>query len=302
MADTQYLYPSTWTNLTDTASNYAAGFPALANQAYENWYDQPLSTGITPELSAAYSKMTTGSQYDPAQLQQYLNPYTQQAAQATVSDLNRNLTENLMPGVNSTFTGAGQFGSSRNQDFANRAYRDTQEAAAKALAQANYGAYGQANQLYKDWTQLNLGQNLAAAQNKQQLEQQALDRNYQDWLAQQQYPLTALGALSSGVGNISRGVQPNISGGVTQPDSLSQAIAGLSGLNTVLSNPGTQNVINTVGSGLSQVGDWLGSAASNLPSLVGGTTSPAPTPTQNTGALTLTNPSYVWDNVGPVPY
>ena len=32
--NTEYLYPSTWTNLTDTASNYAAGFPQWSNDVY----------------------------------------------------------------------------------------------------------------------------------------------------------------------------------------------------------------------------------------------------------------------------
>lgn len=104
-----------------------------------------------PYVQQSAQMLGAAPQYSASELQKYLNPYTQQAAQATVSDLNRNLTENLMPGVNSTFTGAGQFGSTRNQDFANRAYRDTQEAAAKALAQANYGAFNQANQTYSDW-------------------------------------------------------------------------------------------------------------------------------------------------------
>jgi hypothetical protein len=119
--------------------------------------------GVNPWQQKAESQYTRGAQYDPAELQRYLNPYTQDAAQATVSQINRNLNENVLPGVNSTFAGQGQFGSSRNADFTNRAVRDNQEAVAKALAQANYGAYNAAQGHYADWADKNLqaGQGLA---------------------------------------------------------------------------------------------------------------------------------------------
>ena len=298
--DTTYLYPDTWTNLTDTASNYAAGFPAWGQQVYQNWYDQPLTTGVTPELQNAYQTMSgqpsqpwvggiqgaqgtaqqaanmyqTGAQYDPNQLQNFLNPYTQQAAQATVSDLNRNLTENLMPGVNSTFAGAGQFGSTRNQDFANRAYRDTQEAAAKALAGANYGAYNSANQYYSDWankgltaagglgniagtqgslsgqgaalTQADITNMLTAAQGGQQLQQNSLDKAYQDWMQQQQFPLTTLSGTSGSIANMSKGVLPNISAPVSQPDDVTRALGALSILQSGLDDPTIQSLLGGI--------------------------------------------------------
>ena len=125
--------------------------------------------GVSPYLQQAASQYSGSADYDPTQLQQYLNPYTQNAAQATVSELNRNLSENVLPGVNSTFTGAGQFGSSRNAEFESRAIRDTQEAAAKALAQANYGAYNQAQQAYSDWANkgMQAGQGLAGLAGQQ---------------------------------------------------------------------------------------------------------------------------------------
>ena len=449
----EYLYPQTWTNLTDTAANYAAGFPSWLNTTYQNWYNQPLSTGVTPELQSAFNTMssqpsqqwiqgvqgaqqtaqgaqpyfqqaagalspwqttigsglstlgqtvgavnpymgaadvlqqqaqdytgqigggqigvqtgmqtlagatpylqqaasqfTQGAQYDPNQLQQYLNPYTQNAAQATVSELNRNLTENLMPGINTTFTGAGQFGSSRNQEFASRALRDTQEAAAKALAQANYGAYNQAQQAYSDWankqmasgqglaglagqqtglgqaygqlggqqaqiaqqqvvaalqnagldqnqaqliaqmypqlasgyaqlgsqygslagaygtlgtqqaglgstlaniagqgaslTQADVTNQLAAAQAKQQLQQTSLDKAYEDWLTQQKFPLSGLGALSGAVGSMAAGTKPNVLNPISRPDDVSRVLAAIQAASSGLSDSSVQNVID----------------------------------------------------------
>lgn len=152
-----------WIQGIQGAQTAAGGFNPYQTQASN------ALGGVSPYLQGASSQFQTGSTYNPAQLSQYLNPYTQQAAQATVSDNNRNLNENLMPQVNSSFTGAGQFGSSRNSEFASRAMRDTQEANAKALAGANYSAYNQANQTYADWANrgIQAGQGMAGIANQQ---------------------------------------------------------------------------------------------------------------------------------------
>jgi len=341
--------------------------------------------GALPLVQQATGMLTRGGVYDPNELQKYLNPYTQQAANAAVSDINRNLNENLMPQVNSTFTGAGQFGSTRNQEFANRALRDTQEAAGKALAAANYGAYDKANQFYSDWaskglqagsqignlasqqaqiaqtqgqlasqqanilssqlqgtlqnagldvkqaemvnellpklaatqgnltssqvndylknagldaqqantvanlypslasgySQLGQGYNqmagsytnlgnqqlnqaagmagiagqgagvyqkdfenlMTTGQNQQQYQQQALDRNYQDWMTRQQYPTQMMGALGQFVGNASRGVPPNQYQVSAQPDDLTKALAALQGVSTGVNDPAIRKLL-----------------------------------------------------------
>lgn len=522
-SNTEYLYPSTWTNLTDTAANYAAGIPSWSNQTYQNWYDQPLTTGQTPNQTTAWNAamnptqqwvqgvqnaqatvgqaqpyynqaagaltpwsttigsglqtlgqtpdavnaylsgvntyqqlgqdvmggygaaqnylgqttgainpyltgadtlqntaqsytgqigqaaqgtqagqatvagalpylqqaaggLTAASQYNPAQLQSFLNPYTQQAADATVTDLARTLQEKILPEVNTTFTGAGQFGSSRNKEFESRAIRDTQEAAAKALATANYGAYNSAQQAYSDWAnkqiqsaqglgslagqqasigatqgtlgtqqanivnqqaqntlqnagldqnqatlvsnvfqnlattqgqltnqqvanylqqagidqsqanlvaqlypqlatsyatiggqygnvsnayqnlgagqtalgsaQANLAQTgagltqqqltnmLAAATQQQQQQQTALTTNYEDWLKQQQFPLSSLSTLGSAVGAMSAGTRPNVSIPVSQPDDVTKILAAIQAAQGGLSDTSVQSVLN----------------------------------------------------------
>lgn len=317
---TQFLYPDSWNNLTNTGANYAQGFQDWGNQVYQNWYDQPLHTGQTPALGQAFDAMmspdqqwmqgvqgaqgvaqgasplyqqaqnmyTQGAQYDPNQLQQFLNPYTQNAAQATTDQLNRNLMENILPGVNSSFAGAGQFGSTRNADFTNRAIQNTQTAAAEEIAKANYGAYDKANQNYLDWAgmgqnaasglagigdsmqgqagtlgdlsatgatlgQQNLQNQMTAAQAQQKVLQDQLTTNYQDWQAQQQFPLTNLGGLSSAISGMSQGVKPNVFTPTQQPDDVSRVLA----------------VINAMGSGLNDttiksITDYLFGAGSNL--------------------------------------
>ena len=281
----EYLYPDTWTNLTDKTSNYAAGFPDWANQTYENWYDQPLSTGQTPNLSTAYGNMMNsgalaaatpyinqahslyqqGAQYDPNQLQQYLNPYQAGANQATINESNRNLFNNILPGVNSTFAGTGQFGSSRNADFTNRAIQNQQQTLTDVLAKQNANNYATANQNYLNWAQqgnqaasglsalgsqqATLGQQdltnqMTAATNQQQLLQAGLDKNYQDWITQQQFPTGALSAVSTAIGNMSKGVQPNVSTPVTQPDTVSRVLAAIQAMSSGLNDTSIQSLLS----------------------------------------------------------
>lgn len=281
----EYLYPDTWTNLTDKTSNYAAGFPDWANQTYENWYDQPLSTGQTPNLSTAYGNMMSsgalasatpyinqaqslyqqGAQYDPNQLQQYLNPYVQNVVNANNTLSNQNLFEKVLPGVNSTFTGAGQFGSSRNADFTNRAIRDQQQTLANTNANVLMNAQNQANTNYLNWAQqgnqaasglsalgsqqATLGQQdltnqMTAATNQQQLLQAGLDKNYQDWITQQQFPTGALSAVSTAIGNMSKGVQPNVSTPVTQPDTVSRVLAAIQAMSSGLNDASIQSLLS----------------------------------------------------------
>lgn len=207
----QYFYPDSWTNLTNSATNYAAGFPTWFNDVYENWYDQPVATGETSNLSKAYSalmnpngqwiqginnaigqgsqwsenqgnaqdalqpwegvlnsalsttqganpvfqsaqgQLQQGAKFDPSQLQQFMNPYVNDAANSLISQSNRNLTENILPAINSTFVGNGQFGSSRNADFTNRALRDQQQTLTNSLGQLNFGAAKDAMSNYSDW-------------------------------------------------------------------------------------------------------------------------------------------------------
>ena len=207
----QYFYPDSWTNLTNSATNYAAGFPTWFNDVYENWYDQPVATGETSNLSKAYSalmnpngqwtqginnaigqgsqwsenqgnaqdalqpweevlnsalsttqganpvfqsaqgQLQQGAKFDPSQLQQFMNPYVNDAANSLISQSNRNLTENILPAINSTFVGNGQFGSSRNADFTNRALRDQQQTLTNSLGQLDFGAAKDAISNYSDW-------------------------------------------------------------------------------------------------------------------------------------------------------
>jgi hypothetical protein len=89
-----------------------------------------------------------GSTYNAGEQSAYMNPYIDNVVNRIGTLGNRNLTENVLPQVNSTFTGAGQFGSTRNADFNLRGMRDNQEAISGAQGTALMQAQTQANDQY----------------------------------------------------------------------------------------------------------------------------------------------------------
>lgn len=150
----------------------------LAAQPYQT-YDKTLVAGLTPQQQQAYDNVSANQgAWKPAfntaeQGTQNLttapgavaaaNPYMQNAAQTSVSNVNdymnpytsnvtdriaqlgaRNLTENLLPGVSDSFIKAGSFGGTRMGEFGNRALRDTQESILGQQNQALQSGYTQA--------------------------------------------------------------------------------------------------------------------------------------------------------------
>jgi hypothetical protein len=163
MADTSYLFggssPSSLTQTLSDTSNSLPGWlqeytraiagqgTAVAGQEYQN-YSAPTNVqdygagtriaGFDPAQMQAYGQVTqnvgnyqpyldTASQTVPQAVGQYMNPYIDSVVNRIGELGQRNLSENLLPQVNQTFTGAGQFGGSRNEEFTNRAVRDANE-------------------------------------------------------------------------------------------------------------------------------------------------------------------------------
>ena len=176
-----------------------------------------------PSFNTAQNLYGQAAQTMPQGIQNYMNPY-QDAVVDRIGELGtRNLTEQLLPQVNSTFTGAGQFGSTRNADFTNRALRDVNENVLSQQNQALQQGYTQAGQAFtsdmqrlgqlgqaqqafgKDWTNQLRG-DAASLENigKQQMmqDQQSLDLGYNQFLELRDYPKTQLEYLH----NIIRGL------------------------------------------------------------------------------------------------
>lgn len=192
-------------------------------------------------LGAAQPYFSQASQTLPSTIEQYMNPYQKNVIETMGTEAQRQLQEKILPAIGDQFTRAGQFGSSRQQEIAQRGVRDIasdleanigkQLAAgyttAGTQAQADLqrmASLGQAagqlagteaqQKATLAGVQAGLGQKEqalgltgAAAQEavgaqQQALNQRNLDLAYQDFMTQTQYPEQQLGFLS----NIVRGL------------------------------------------------------------------------------------------------
>jgi len=170
-----------------------AGQDALSQQA---------STLAQQNVGAWQPSLNYAQQTAPSQVQNYMNPYQNQVVDRIAQLGQQNLTQNLLPQVNSTFGGAGQFGSTRNADFTNRALADTQREVLGQQGQLLNQGYNQAMQAFNtDATRMaNAAQNAATlgaadvtsldvlGRTQQAQNQQNLDLNYQNFLEQREAP------------------------------------------------------------------------------------------------------------------
>jgi hypothetical protein len=125
---------------------YTAGprIAALSPQEQQAYQMTSANVGnYQPYLQAAgnYIAGSTQSFTDPGVAAQYMNPYTQNVVAGIGAAAGRNLTENILPGINRTFVGGGTFGGSRSAEFTARAVRDANAAALSAQNEALQKGY-----------------------------------------------------------------------------------------------------------------------------------------------------------------
>ena len=225
-----------------TPEQYQAG--QLLQQNLGNW-NQPFQQGMGT-TQGALGQIQQASQYNPAQMQQFLNPYIGGVVDEIARQGNMNLTQNILPGIADQYTSLGQFGSGRQGNALAQASALAQREILGQQSQALMGAYNQAGNQYQNWGQLgvqggqamgNLGQQqLQAAQQlqnqanveqqqlfgygekAQQTQQNANTANYQEWLRQQQQQMTNLGMYGKlfGAGSPSETVTASQSGTQSQ--------------------------------------------------------------------------------------
>lgn len=227
-----------------------ADFTTDQNNAFDAVRD---NAGVwQPNVNAASGALTqAATPFDQNTFAKFQSPYLEGVTNRIAQLGARNLTENLLPGVNDTFTKAGQFGSRNNADFTNRALRDTQEAilgkqaetlqagqdAAMNAYNSAMGRSAAAGQQLGALGQLQQGLGLkdAAAlegigQTQQQLNQKNLDTAYSDYTEKRDYDRNNIQFLNQAI----RGLQaPTTTNTVTsapgtafQPSPLSQ-VAGV---------------------------------------------------------------------------
>lgn len=200
---------------------------SIAGQDYQS-YTGPRVAGLTDNQNQAYSNISANQgNWQPALTQamqgttaasnpnlnqdtfnSYLSPYIGGVLNNIATLGGRNLSENLLPQINSTFTGSGQWGSSRNADFMGKALRDTNESVMMQQNSALQSAYdsamgnyqtaqnralsgaAQTGQLAQQQQQSGLQDAAAleaAGQSQQQQNQKNLDVGYQDFVDQRDY-------------------------------------------------------------------------------------------------------------------
>lgn len=225
-----------------------AGFVPEQQRAFELTSQQVGQ--YAPLTQQAQQMIGTAAEYDPAKLQQFLSPYVGGVVEEIGRLGQRGLTEQALPQAMAAFTGAGQFGSQRAQEFAGRTIRDTMADIAGKQAAALQAAYDAAQGRYNEWAQRGLAgagalSGLAQAQQamglrdiaalgaageaQQQLGQRNLDWAYQQFQQQQQYPQQQIANLSA----ILHGLQVPEAKAITQtatgptPSGFSQMLGGL---------------------------------------------------------------------------
>lgn len=226
-------YPAWGEQLQQQFGNQISGMLNAYGQLPNNWYQGSLTAGPTSMQMGAYQGAANPYQwggalqqaagalgaysqpYNRAELNQYLDPYVGDV----VTNLGRLSQEKLradLEDVNSTFTGAGQFGSTRNRRFVEDALQRSQREYQGAVANEMDNAFDQANQTYLSWAgrplqaatvygQLGqLGSNLgwqdlnnqfAMGNTMRDIEQSSYDTAYKDWLTSLQLPQTLMGGL-----------------------------------------------------------------------------------------------------------
>lgn len=279
--DTSYLFGNTaptsiGATTTDTSNtlpawlqDYTRGLMGRATQTAGEAYQPYTGARIadqTPEQLQAQQKvqaqqgswqpgMAFAGSTAPQNVSAYMNPYISNVTDRIAQLGQRNLTENLLPQVNSTFIGAGQFGSDRSADFTNRAVRDTNESILGQQGQALQTGYQNAvtnfqNDATRAGNVANMGTQLGyqdvgmldtIGQQKQALGQKALDLGYTDFQNQVNYPKTQLQFLNEmvrGLPNTSSAYQTQTTAApnpVMSP--LQQAASAFAGTRATLAGP-----------------------------------------------------------------
>ena len=276
-AQTVATQSSTLTSLPDWYSNYAkdiidaqaqvamtpyasyqgprvAGFTPLQTEAFGQLPGAAASyqPALTAAQGALQASMTSGgglpaaqpyldksTQTAPQVVGDYMNPYTDAVVDRIGVLGNRNLLENIIPGIRDKFIQGGSYGGSRNAEMFGRGVREAQEGISAAQAGALQSGYNTSigaaqTDLSRQGTLGNIAGNLAttdignvqngvqglsnlaaqqqqlgltgvgalasAGAQQQQQDQNSLDVAYQDFLRQQGYNQQQIDAMTKTTG------------------------------------------------------------------------------------------------------
>lgn len=136
----------------------AYGGPTVASQDPLSTAAAAQSTGLAPTANAGFGTAandinSSSNLFNNDDFQKFLSPYTTAAngVDNTIAQLGAtDLSQNLLPQVNDTFTKAGQFGSSGNADFTQRAITNELNSVLQQQSTANQNATNNAMTDYQN--------------------------------------------------------------------------------------------------------------------------------------------------------
>ena len=105
------------------SSGGVAGFSPLQQQAFD--LAGQTAQASQPYLQQASNLVASGTATTPSMMAEYMNPYTQDVVAETGRLGMRNLTENILPQLQGSAVGTGQYGSKRGLEMQEKAIRDT---------------------------------------------------------------------------------------------------------------------------------------------------------------------------------
>ena len=183
----------------------------------------------TSGLTAAQPYLQAAGETSAGDIQQFMNPYTQNVTDQIAKLGARNLSENLLPAVSDSFVRAGQFGGTRMGEFGSRALRDTQESVLAQQGQALQTGYGQALSAAQQEAQRQAGLASTAGGLTQAQQQailaggQALTSAQQQAAQQEMARAQALGTVGTQLGNLTQQQQQALLSAGSQTGQLTGA-------------------------------------------------------------------------------
>jgi hypothetical protein len=213
--------------------------PGMAPNTFAN---QPIGmgAGASSQGMGAGATGTGGGQSTTAPLgiaSQYMNPYLQSVLQPQLEELRRQSQMNLQPGM-AKLTQAGGFGGGRQAIMESEANRNLLQAQNQAIGTGYSNAYDKAMQQFN--TEQGQAKTLAdlmgtAGAQQRGIEQEGITADYNEFLAQRDYPMKQTQYLQSMLQGLPLSTVTNIPQSQT---AAQQAVGGMSTVYQMLQNLG----------------------------------------------------------------
>jgi hypothetical protein len=214
--------------------------PAMSQDTFAN---QPIGTGAGAPMGGGLGSLggggnqTTGGTPAPLGVaSQYMNPYLQSVLQPQLEELRRQSQINMQPGM-AKMTQAGGYGGGRQAIMESEANRNLLQAQNQAIGQGYASAYDKGMQQFN--TEQGQAKTLAdmmsqAGAQQRGIEQEGITADYNEFLAQRDYPQKMLQFQQSMLQGLPISTVSNQAASQSGIGGLSSTIGGLGNLMTAL--------------------------------------------------------------------